>query len=371
MNKNYVIQINISIIFAELPCKVYCIGDYCCLEGFKVQEVKKLTNLLWGPLRRIVGISITICGLNIVGIIIALTTISSKKEFFDQHYEILLAALILMISLLIIGFLFITIALSIEILRIKPFKEGFDKNVVNCTQNCNITQEHLDNGEQFLAQLSEEGIHIEDRIQAFSQHLDRLEGVITGLDMAGRIINKKRLLEIEKNVHPGAEIIILSSKYKLDEEYKSLIINNIRKGVTYKYIVAGVKESSASHVQFVQIVRSWYREYQTSLDNEKGLASIRKKAKKTKISADPEKAFFDHVKEYCSPFPYNTLTIMLYQEKSGSSVYKAVVNLPAEDGYYSYVLPEKHAETNTIIDGVISMCSRDKEWNYRGPINKR
>lgn len=330
-----------------------------------MQEVKKLTNLLWSPLRRIVGISIAICGLNIVGIIIALTSISAKKEFFDQHYEILLAALIIMISLLIIGFLFITIALSIEILRIKPFKEDFDKNIVNCTGNCTIIQKQLDSGQQSLDQLNKEGIHIEDRIQTFSQHLDRLEGVITGLDMAGRIINKKRLLEIEKDVHPGAEIIILSSKYKLDEEYKSLIINNIRKGVTYKYIVAGIKESSASHVQFMHIVDSWYLEYQASLVNEKGIASIRKKQKKSKNPADPEKEFYDHVKEYCSPFSYNTLTIVLYQNKPGSSVYQAVVNLPADDGYYSYVLPENHAETNIIIDGVISMCSRDKEWNYR------
>lgn len=322
-------------------------------------------------MRWIVSISITICGLNIVGIIAALTIISSNKAFFNQHYEAIFTALIIMTSLLIIGFLFIAIALSIEILRIKPFKEGFDKNIACCTGNCTTIQEHLNNGQQCLDRLKKNGIQIEDHIQAFSEHLDRLEGVITGLDMAGRIINKKKLLEIEEDVHPGAEIIILSSKYKLDEEYKSLIINNIKKGVTYKYIVAGIKESSASHVQFMHIVDSWFLEYRASFDNEKGLAAIKKRVKKPRNPDDPEKDFYDHVKEYCSPFSYNTLTIVLYQEKAGSSVYKVVVNLPADVGYYSYVLPKNHAETNIITDGVISMCSSENEWNYRVSISKK
>ena len=262
------------------------------LGGIKVKEDKKLLNLLPKPLRQIVRIAVAVCGIDIVGVILALTAIVSKKDFFDQYYKFLISLLIFMISSLIIGLLLIAIALSIEILRIKPFKEDFDKNLVNCTGNCTMIQENVVNGLQCLEQIKKDESHIKDHVQTFTQHLDKLESVITGLDMAGRIINKRKLMEIEDSICPGAEIIILSSKYKLDEEYKSLIVNNIKKGVTYKYIVAGIKEPSGSHVHFLQTVDSWYQEYQSSLDNEKVPTATLKKTKRLNDPSYFEKKFY-------------------------------------------------------------------------------
>ena len=328
-----------------------------------MDEIKKLFSLLSKPWRWIVGIATTVCGLNLMGIIAVFASISAKKDFFDEYYKLLLIALIVMVFLVILGFFFISITLCIEILRMKPFIENFNANLHDCTKNCTLAQEHLSSAQLCFDEIKKENDCMQDGIKTFLKYLYDLDDIIINRKIAGRIISTKRLMEIEGSISSGSEIIIFSSKYKIDKEYKPLIINNIRKGVTYKYIVSGARQSSPSHIQFMQVVKSWYKIYQDSIRNEGVYRG------KNKTSTDPKEEFFARVKEYCSPFMYDTLTIMLYQKEPGSNTYQVIVNLPIEkEETYSYILPENYGETNIIIQGIISICSESNEYIYRGGI---
>lgn len=344
------------------------------LEGVIVDEIKKLSSLLSKPLRWIVGIATTICGLSLIGIIGVFASISTKRDFFEEHYELLLSALIIMVFLVILGFFIISMTLCIEILRMKPFIGNFNTNLYDCTKNCILIQKYLDSAQVCFDEFKKENDCMQNGVKTFSKYLYDLDDMIINRKVAGRIINTKQLMEIEGSVPSGSEIIIFSSKYKIDREYKPLIINNIKKGVTYKYIVSGARQSSPSHIQFMQIVKIWYKSYQDSIQNERVHKGKNKAAKNllpisTHNPTDPSEEFCARVKEYCSPFAYDTLTIMLYQKEPGSNTYQVIVNLPTEEEEtYSYILPEKRGETDMIIQGVISICSESNEYNYRGGI---
>jgi len=344
------------------------------LEEIIVNELKKIYSSFSKPLQWIISIATTGCGLNILSIILVCASIVAKRDFFEEHYKPIISVLIVMILLLILGLLFISTTLCVEILRMKPFREDFDINLDNCTKNCTLMQESLTSEQRCVEEIKKANCCIEASIKIFTQQLHDLDDVIINRKIAGRIINTKRLMEIEGNIPSGSEIIIFSSKYKIDKEYKPLIINNIRKGVTYKYIVSGVKQSSYSHLQFIKVVKSWYDCYQALTQNERVYGGKKKGAKNflptTKHNLTvSEEEFFACVKEFCSPFAHDTLTVMLYQKEPGSNTYQVIVNLPADKGEtYSYILPENHTETNMIIQGIISICSEDNEYNYRGGI---
>mgnify|MGYP003290885574 CR=1 FL=1 len=350
------------------------------MQGNKNNTLYNLFSLLSKPLQKVIGVSIAICGINIFGVISAFGILGSQSEFFEKYYELIVGAIIVMTFLIIIGFWVISIALCIALLRISPFIENFNKNLISCTENCTNIQSKIEQEQEYFNEFEKENKGIEGCVEVLSQQLNRFESVVTELEIAGNIINKRKLMEIEKNVSQGTDIIIFSSKYKLDEEFKPIIINNIKKGVTYKYIVSGADSSSPSHMRFMQIVESWYCEYKKSFHKEiKGTAiKDKKRTKAGQIFAnkypttDYENDFYDHIKEYCSPFAYDTLTIMLYRKAQGNTNYHVIVNLPSEkDGYYSYILPENNAETNKIIDAIIAMCKKDRQCNYRGEKNER
>lgn len=312
-----------------------------------MKEVKKLFSIFSKPVTLIVSVAFTIFGINVLVVFADLAIISANTSFFEKNSDFILGSLIIMIFSIIVCLLLICICLCVELLRTSFFSECFDENF----------------------NLKEIG-HLENCIDLFSQNLSKLNISITGLVIAGNIIDKNTLMDIERNVPARSEIIILSSKYILDEEYKSLIINNIKKGVTYKYIVSGAKKSSVNHMRFKQIVDSWHTDYIALLKNDnKTLQQKRPKVSLTTKrinNADIDKYFYNHVKEYNSPFEYTTLTVMLYQDGPGKE-YRVIVNLPVEqEGYYSYVLPPKHTETKDICNGILSICKIENECNYKG-----
>ena len=309
-----------------------------------MKEFKKLFSIFSKPARRLVGIATAVCGLNIFGVIGTFAFISVYKDFFEKNSDAILWILIVMVSLVILGFFLLTITLCVELLFTTSFSECLDENFE-------------------LKEIN----RLKSYIDIFSQGLDRLDSGITGIEIAGNIINKDKLIGIERSIPAKSEIIILSSKYILDEEYKSIIIDNINKGVTYKYIVAGAKTSGPSHMRFIQIVNSWLTDFIASYretPHQKKNRSTFRAQKDIKVEAT--KYFYNHVKEYNSPFEHNTLTIMLYQKGPGKE-YRVIVNLPAEqEGYYSYILPEKHTETKDISNSILSICKPENECSYKG-----
>ena len=328
--------------------------------------ILRLTSRISKPLRKVIGISTAICGINVFGVITAFGIISSKKDFFERNFELLLGALIVMIFLIIIAFAVIAVGLCIALLK-NPSLEGFTRNLSICNENCSDIQLQMD-------RLDEKNKIIESSINIFSQDIDKLYGLVAEMEIAGSIINKKKLMEIEKNVPMGTDIIILSSKYKLDEEFKPIVINNIKKGIVYKYIVSGANSTSPKHIRFLQVVESWYSAYKESFNNRQQQiykqSANRKKGNGRQITIqadiDYNEQFYEHIQEYSSPFDNDLLTIMLYRKKDGNYNYDVIVNLPSEKKeYYSYRLSDNSSETGDLIDSILSICKEEKRCNYK------
>lgn len=325
--------------------------------------IAELTSRISKPLVKVIGIATTVCGINVFGVITAFGIISANKTFFEKNFELILGALIVMIFLIIIAFAVISIGLCIALIK-NPSLENFTSN---CNKNCADIQVQMN-------KLEEKNKFIESYVNIFSQDIDKLYGLVAEMEIAGSIINKKKLMEIEKNVPKGTDIIILSSKYKLDEEFKPIVISNIKKGIIYKYIVSGANSSSPKHIRFLQVVESWYSAYKDSfIDGQQQIytRSINKRRGKAKQIAttteiDYDKQFYDHIQEYPSPFENDILTIMLYRKKTGNYNYDVVVNLPSEKkGYFSYKLSDNSSETGDLIDSILSICKEEKRCNYK------
>lgn len=328
--------------------------------------ITELTSRISKPLIKVIGIATTICGINVFGVITAFGIISAKKAFFERNFELILGALIVMIFLIIISFAVIAIGLCIALIK-NPSLEGFTSNLSNCNENCVDLQVQMD-------KLEEKNKLIESYVNIFSQDIDKLYGLVAEMEIAGSIINKKKLMEIEKNVPKGTDIIILSSKYKLDEEFKPIVISNIKKGIIYKYIVSGANSSSPKHIRFLQVVESWYSAYRESfIDGQQQIymqSTNRRKGKGKQVvtttEIDYDKQFYNHIQEYPSPFENDILTIMLYRKKTGNYNYDVVVNLPSEKkGYFSYKLSDNSSETGDLIDSILSICKEENRYNYK------
>lgn len=332
----------------------------------KDNAITRLFFLLSWPFRVVIGVSITVFGLNIFGVMGVFGIIAIQKEFFEKYFKLILEALAVMIFLIIVALIFISISLCIALISCNSYIEEFNTNLSNCRENCNniLLQ---------ACELEKEKNCIESCTKDFSENVDRLYGLVTEMEIAGNIINKNKLMDIESHVPSNTDIIIFSSKYRLDEEFKQIIINNIRRGVTYKYIVSGADSLSPKHMRFTQIVEEWYYDYkeQQSLvlknkGKSKGRGSVNNCSEE-----ECENFFFDHIKEYCSPFESDTLTIMLYRKGHGNDIYSVVVNLPSKKrGYYSYILPDNNDETSNIIDSILGICKKEREYNYRGDKNE-
>lgn len=335
------------------------------MQNDKNNIIFRLSSLLSKPIRVVIGISMTICGINVFGVITAFGIISAKQEFFEKHFELLLGALIVMIFLIIITFVVISIGLCIALLCSSSLGD-FTENFSDCKENCSGI--HLQ-----IEELEAKNKFMDNYVDIFSQDIDKLYGLVAEMEIAGNIINKKKLMEIEKNVPKETDIIILSSKYKLDEEFKPIVINNIKKGIIYKYIVAGANIESPKHIRFLQVVESWYSAYKESINNSEQLKYIAVKQRKSKgrqiivrSTVDYDKQFYEHIQEFPSPFENDILTIMLYRKKSGNYNYDVIVNLPSEKkGYFSYKLSDNSSETGDIIDSILSICKEEKRYNYK------
>lgn len=338
------------------------------MEKEKQNFYTNFFDLIPPKTKKIFNCAITVCGINGFGLMGIFGYICSNKNFFLDYFEFFIITIIIVISLIIVSFIVISITLCTLLLRLKPFIEGYDNNLEDCKENCNNIKQYIEKEKSHLSELINGTICIEKTLNGFAENLDRFDKIITELEIAGNIINKNKLMEIEKSVPSNSDIVILSSKYKLDEEFMPLIINNIKKGVTYKYIVTGANLSSPNHVRFTKIVRTWHKRYFESFSMEKHGVFPQVSSKKTnkKSIINDNKYFYDHVKEYNSPLAYDILTIMLYQ-KGNSEDYHVIINLPSEkEGYYSYILPDNHSVKQSIIDGIIYMCNKEREHNYRG-----
>lgn len=305
-------------------------------------------------------------GVNLFGTLGILGYICSNKKFFLAHFNLFMYAIMIVSLIIIICFIIIIITLCNFLSRITPFIEIYNNNIESCNKNCNSICQHMEKSSNYLNEFNNKQTLMENELIGFAINLDRFENIITELEIAGNIINKRKLMEIEKKVPSNSDIIIFSSKYILDEEFMQIIINNIKRGVTYKYIVTGASSSSPNHLRFTKIVQMWFTKYVEYFETKKHDNSSKISLNK-KVLENNTDYFFNHVKEYNSPLKYDILTIMLYQKNVNNGDYHVIINLPSEkEGYYSYILPESNSIKQSIIDGIIYMCKKENEFNFRG-----
>lgn len=322
-------------------------------------NVKKLFSQLSEPVKKILGFSCAVFGLNIFQVIGLCAIIASKRDFFEKYFELILGLFIGCFFLMIISCFLIIVALCCTLFR----GDAFSENLAACKANC-------DNIRQRLEEIEQKGNVFSNDMVNFSRDTNRLNVLVTEMEIAGDIINKKELMKIEENVPNGTDIIIFLSKNQLDVEFKPIIVNNIKRNITYKYIVSKADSSGARHMLFMQIVKEWHDYYKKSFTREKKATFFHKERKKNYSEEDCDEYFYSHVKEYCSPVDSDLITIMLYRRKEGLNRYQVIVNLPInEKEYYSYKLPD-NSDTGIVMESILSMCNKDKEYNYRGEINE-
>ena len=92
------------------------------------------------------------------------------------------------------------------------------------------------------------------------------------------IYGETQLMELEGSVKSGYSIYIKTSKFNLEtrnKKFRNMLINNLRKGVYYKYLIP-----STSTESFNDMILDWWKEYSSFLKSEQDCDELYKKKEK-------------------------------------------------------------------------------------------
>lgn len=325
------------------------------------------------PLRVTISLATAIMGLGIIGFFVVYNYFEEiVKGLGEISMNISHALIILLVCLgiIFVGTFFIACASTVALVRLKI-----------------LDQDIKDYASRQIEEFSK-------KVKVFSQGISQLTSQVNQLTLSKYILDEDQITSLESGVSCGKRIIVMTSKFHLDTgKLLQIILNNIKKGAIYQYIIPGeskgkgqkLKIRGTHHADFTEAYELWWKLFQEDLGRDEPLeilSSYDSKYQELKrrvldggnvslVKEDAQEYFSNHVQEYLVSTEYSLITVIMYQ-KDGfiAHNYDIIIKLPtvSDDNYYAFKIPdEEKVEKKNLTDIVEAFCREKRiplilEW---------
>lgn len=353
-------------------------------------SLKDIFHLLSKPLKIVFSIITTITGSSFIGFFVCLFIVFEEihKTETIQINSSWVIALIVLASIAFFGACILALLSVIALLRNKYDSQVFNDNCVQFNSNC---EQCLNNSNLYTETLSkcndnvnlyENNINELNKIySSFVETSDSLHNIAEDIKkeriknvLSKFILDEHSISDLESSVLNECRIVVLTSQFHLDRgKLLQLILDNIRKGIHYEYLIAN---NNKDHYNFVTVYNLWWKTFLSNLfepsffsEREESFSNEYKKlrtnalnakedSKRNRVIEQAKEYFISHVSEYSVGMEHRLVTIIMYQQKPSSpNNWKIIIKLPtqSDDDYYAFQVPdseniEKSALINSIED---------------------
>lgn len=309
----------------------------------------------------------------IPAVILATIAGSLVTDIFNIDSSTYTYSMIIVFSAYFIIFMIATIVFLILFSNIKG-KEL--RNTINKEQGkCN---EH----EKILIELQ----------KSTSDNLEKIRNILVRNILTEQVVAGKQINEMEANVVKGNAIHICTSRFVLEknEEFKNVIISNLRKGVIYKYIIP---DGELSYDDYCDMMKKWYRDFSGFLKDQpecekclqqstedkmhgklwnddylklinkaKEAFNIVETSKKKEVLDEIEssciKLFSKQIETFSIDERFLYVTVAMYEQPHKK--WKAIIKLPTidkEKSYMAFYIPdENELEKEIFVEHIRKLC---------------
>ncbi len=334
-------------------------------EDKEVSTGSEQTNYAWKhfwvllskPLKALFSIFGLVTGAGLIGLGTTLTGVMTTLGNANQNYEQWVKYLVIFVMVVLVCFFVLTILMAIGFIRVKFVEDDSSKVVQKSISQYNVA--------------------FDESVKKFNESIHKLNESITQFSLAKYILDKPEIAELEKNVC-GKQIIVMSSKFALDtRDLQNIILDNLRKGIQYVYLIPEQESVSYEMNLFRTMVMNWWTTLKSSFMKEKSksfMCDEYKKILKLVESGQPRKAL-DQLKEYfCSHIKfvliareYGIVTVVMYQ-RNNDFQWDTIIMLPISDNdeYYAFQIPDAEGTEKKELEKKIQTLSLTAEqFNFQ------
>lgn len=321
-------------------------------------SVKDLFFLLSKPLRVAVSIALGFTGLSMFSFF----TVAAKFEELvkrlgtvNLNIDVAMIILLVLIIIILISALFLASVSVVALVRLKLMSQNFKSDFA----------------------------HI---IDEFSANISQLDFEVKQLVLSKYILDEDQITALESSKQKDERIIVMTSKYHLDTgKLLEIILNNIKKGVIYQYVVPGEKTRGKNsrirghhHDDFIITYTNWWDSFKKDLlikEPPEIMETYHPDYQKLKeealqglqlsnaVKEMAQKYFAAHVHEYLVNKDYSLVTIIMYQKGVVTDHnYDIIMKLPtvSDDNYYAFKIPDEEKVEKQNLSNIIEGFCREE-----------
>ncbi len=322
-------------------------------------SAKDLFGLLSKPLRAAVSIALAITGLSMFSFFTVAARFEELVKSFgtiNLNIDVAMIVLIVLIIIILISALFLASVSIVALVRLKLMSQNF---------KCDIS-------------------HI---IDEFSVNISQLDFEVKQLVLSKYILDEDQITALESSKQRDERIIVMTSKYHLDTgKLLKIILDNIKKGVIYQYVVPGEKTRGKNsriignhHSDFTLTYTNWWNSFKEDLLKEEvpeimetyhpDYQKLKEEAMHVGLQLSDavkemaQKYFASHVQEFLVNKDYSLVTIIMYQKGAITDHnYDIIMKLPtiSDDNYYAFKIPdEEKVEKQNLSNIIEAFCRKE------------
>ncbi len=225
-----------------------------------------------------------------------------------------------------------------------------------------------------LVRLKVNFLSINDCIKNIENATNLLSSENQKASMSKHILNGDEISEIEHHVVGEARIVVMTSRFYLDKgKLLDIILNNIRKGVIYEYLIP---QEGAYQRDFQKVYQGWWHMFLESISSkeEPGITFSKEYKELQRIKTDNHRLFTKkakeyfrkHVKELLINKEHSLVTIIMYQqEPQPSDRWEVIMKLPTvteDNEYYAFHIgDEERVEKTNLVNSIENLCVNANE----------
>lgn len=313
---------------------------------------KRFWTLLSKPLKALFSIFGLVTGAGLIGLGTTLMGVMTTLGNENQNYELWVKYLVVFVMIVLVCFFVLTILMAIGFIRIKFVGDDTSKVVKRSILQYNAS--------------------FDENVRKFSDSIHKLNESITQFSLAKYILDKPEIAELEKNAC-GKQIIVMSSKFSLDTgDLQNIILDNLRKGIQYVYLIPEQDSKSYEMNLFRTMVTNWWNTLESSFLKEKSKSFMCEEYKKIlklvelkkneEALAKLKEYFCNHIKFVLIAKEYGIVTVVMYQ-RDNDFQWDTIIMLPISDNdeYYAFQIPDAEGTEKKELEKKIQTLSLQSE----------
>lgn len=318
---------------------------------------KRFWTLLSKPLKALFSIFGLVTGVGLIGLGTTLTGVMTTLGKESQNYELWVKYLVIFVMIVLVCFFVLTVLMAIGFIRIKFVEDDTSKVIEGCILQYNVS--------------------FDENMRKFIESIHKLNESITQFSLAKYILDKLEIAELEKNVC-GKQIVVMSSKFALDTgDLQNIILDNLRKGIQYVYLIPEQDSMSYEMNLFNTMVTNWWKTLKDSFlkeksksfmcDEYKRILKLVEFKKNEEALAQLKEYFCNHIKFVLIAKEYGIVTVVMYQ-RDNDFQWDTIIMLPISDNdeYYAFQIPDAEGTEKKELEKKIQTLSlHSKNFSFK------